>query len=162
LGAYSIPSETGLLIPSVYINYVCCFLKSCLTYIRLRCINYRYMGEAKILDPVRELLPLTPAVFYILFALAEGEKHGYAIMKEVETVSGGQFTMGPGTLYTTIQRLLQVALIEETSTPSDSERRRRYYRLSRSGRQAFEAELNRMESLVRSAQRRKLVPRGAR
>ena len=120
------------------------------------------MVETEIPDPVRELLPLTPAVFYILFALAEGEKHGYAIMKEVEIVSGGQFTMGPGTLYTTIQRLLQVALIEETSTSSDSERRRRYYQLSRRGRQVFEAELGRMESLVRSAQRRKLVPRGAR
>jgi DNA-binding PadR family transcriptional regulator len=120
------------------------------------------MVKTEIPDPVRELLPLTPAVFYILFALAEGEKHGYAIMKEVEIVSGGEFTMGPGTLYTTIQRLLQIALIEETSTSSDSERRRRYYRLSRTGRQVLEAELNRMESLVRSAQRRKLVPRDAR
>ena len=113
-------------------------------------------------NPVRELQPLTPAVFYILFALAEGEKHGYAIMKEVEDVSSGQFTMGPGTLYTNIQRLLELGLIEETSTSSDSGRRRRYYRLLRSGRQLFEAELNRMESLVRSAQRRKLVPREAR
>jgi DNA-binding PadR family transcriptional regulator len=111
---------------------------------------------------VHHLLPLTPAVFYILFALAEGEKHGYAIMKEVESVSGGQFTMGPGTLYTTLQRLLELGLIEETSTPSDSERRRRGYRLSRMGRKALEAELGRMESLVRSAQRRKLAPREAR
>jgi DNA-binding PadR family transcriptional regulator len=116
------------------------------------------MVNTKISDPVRELLALTPAVFYILFALAEGEKHGYAIMKEVENVSGGQFTMGPGTLYTTIQRLLELGLIEETSTSSSPERRRRCYRLSRSGRRVFEAELNRMESLLRSAQRRKLVP----
>lgn len=113
-------------------------------------------------DPVGDLLPLTPAVFYILFALGEGEKHGYAIMKEVGSVSGGHFTMGPGTLYTTIQRLLELGLIEETSASSDSERRRRFYRLSRRGRQIIEAELNRMESLVRSAQRRKLVPREAR
>jgi len=120
------------------------------------------MRKTEIPDPVRQLLPLSPAVFYILFALAEGEKHGYAIMKEAETVSGGQFTMGPATLYSTIQRLLELGLIEETSTPSDSERRRRCYRLSRSGRQLFEAELNRMESLVRSAQRRKLVPHDAR
>jgi DNA-binding PadR family transcriptional regulator len=83
-------------------------------------------------------------------------------MKEVEAVSGRQFTMGPGTLYTTIQRLLELGLIEETSTASDSERRRRCYRLSRTGRKALEAELNRMESLVRSAQRRKLAPREAR
>ena len=120
------------------------------------------MARTEIPDPVRELLPLTPAVFYILFALAEGEKHGYAIMKEVETVSSGQFTMGPATLYTTIQRLLELGLIEETSTSPDSERRRRCYRLSRLGRKALEAELNRMESLVRSAQRRKLAPREAR
>ena len=119
------------------------------------------MGNKEIPDPFRELLPLTPAVFYILFALAEGEKHGYAIMKQVEDVSGGQFTMGPGTLYTTIQRLLELGLIEETSTSSDSERRRRCYRLSGSGRHVFEAELNRMESLLRSARRRKLVPRDA-
>lgn len=113
-------------------------------------------------DPVGDLLPLTPAVFYILFALGEGEKHGYAIMKEVDDISGGQFTMGPGTLYTTIQRLLELGLIEETSTSSESGRRRRSYRLSRRGRQIIEAELTRMESLVRSAQRRKLVPREAR
>ena len=120
------------------------------------------MAKAEIPDPFRELIPLTPAVFYILFALAEGQKHGYAIMKEVEHVSGGQFTMGPGTLYTTIGRLLELGLIEETSTPSDAERRRRCYRLSRMGRKVFEVELNRMESLVHSAQRRKLVPREAR
>lgn len=120
------------------------------------------MPAAETPDPVRDLLPLTPAVLYILFALAEGEKHGYAIMKGVETVSSGHFSMGPGTLYTTIQRLLELGLIEETSTSSDSERRRRYYRLCRRGRQVFEAELNRMESLVRSAQRRKLVPRESR
>ena len=119
------------------------------------------MRNTDIPESVSELLPLTPAVFYILFALAEGEKHGYAIMKEVEAVSGGQFTMGPGTLYTTIQRLLELGVIEETSTPSNSERRRRCYRLSRSGRHVFEAELNRMESLLRSAQRRKLVPHDA-
>jgi|SRR5438046_2759832 DNA-binding PadR family transcriptional regulator len=120
------------------------------------------MVKMEISDPSSELLPLTPAVFYILFSIAEDEKHGYAIMKEVEKISGGQFTMGPATLYTTIQRLLELGLIEETSTQSNSERRRRCYRLSRRGRQTFEAELGRMESLVRSAQRRKLVPREAR
>jgi DNA-binding PadR family transcriptional regulator len=120
------------------------------------------MTRTEIPDHIRDLLPLSPAVFYILFALAEGEKHGYAIMKEVETISGGQFTMGPGTLYTTIQRLLELGLIEETSTASGSERRRRCYRLSRIGRGTLEAELDRMESLVRSAQRRKLAPREAR
>src|SRR5262252_9865728 len=109
------------------------------------------MTKIGISDPVSELLPLTPAVFYILFALAEGEKHGYAIMKEVEKVSSGKFTMGPATLYTTIQRLLELGLIEETGASSNSERRRRCYRLSGSGRRVFGAELNRMDSLVRSA-----------
>ena len=118
--------------------------------------------KTEIPDHIRKLLPLTSAVFYVLFALAEGEKHGYAIMKEVENISGGQFGMGPGTLYATIQRLLELGLIEETSTPSDSERRRRCYRLSGMGRKSLEAELDRMESLVRSAQHRKLAPRAAR
>src|ERR1700734_873640 len=117
------------------------------------------MVKTEIPDAGRKLPPLSPAVFYILFALAEGEKHGYAIMKEAEPISGGQFRVGPGTLYTTIQPLLELGLIEEPSTSPDSERRRRCYRLSRIGSQVFEAELNRMESLVRSAQRRKLVPR---
>jgi len=112
-------------------------------------------------DELRDLLPLTPAVFYILFALAQGEQHGYAIMQEVKPLSDGQFSMGPATLYTTIQRLLELALIEETTDDSDTERRRRCYRLSRGGRQVFEAEVGRMESLVRSAQRRKLVPDAA-
>ncbi len=120
------------------------------------------MAKPEIPNPISDLLPLSPAVFYILFSLAQGEKHGYAIMKEVENVSSGQFTMGPATLYTTIQRVLELGLIEEISTSSTSERRRRCYRLSRRGRQIFEAELTRMESLVRSAQRRKLVPREAR
>jgi len=119
------------------------------------------MGKHEIPEALRQLLPLTPAVFYILFALAEGEKHGYAIMKEVEASSNGHFTMGPATLYTSIQRLLELGMIEETPTRSDSERRRRCYRLSRAGRQVFEAEISRMESLVRSAQRRKLVPHDA-
>lgn len=120
------------------------------------------MAKYELPDHLRQLLPLTPAVFHILFALAEGEKHGYAIMKEVEISSGGQFSMGPATLYTSIQRMLELGLIEETSSRSDSERRRRCYRLSRAGRQVFEAEICRMESLVRSAQRRKLVPHDAR
>ena len=120
------------------------------------------MARQSIPDHLRSLLPLTPAVFYILFALANGEKHGYAIMQEVKTVTQGEFSMGPGTLYTTIQRLLELALIEETTTGSDSERRRRCYRLTRAGNQVFDAEVHRMEAIVRSAQRRKLVTNDAR
>jgi len=67
---------------------------------------------------LRKLLPLTPAVLFILLALSEGDKHGYAIMQDVHQLSDGQFRMGPGTLYTTIQRLLDLSLIEETEKAS--------------------------------------------
>lgn len=107
-------------------------------------------------DDLQDLLPLTPAVFFILFALSEGERHGYAIMQQVAVLSDGKFRMGPGTLYTTIQRLLDLSLIEETDTDAGS--RRRYYRLTRSGRLVFKAELGRMDAVVRLALQHKLLP----
>ena len=88
---------------------------------------------------LQHLLPLTPAVLFILFALAEGEKHGYAIMQTVSRISDNQFRMGPGTLYTTIQRLLDLDLIEETDSAggqSDHENSRRYYKLTQWERQS--------------------------
>src|SRR5580658_9973628 len=100
-------------------------------------------------DDLQHLLPLTPAVFFILFALAEGERHGYAIMQQVAVLSDGKFRMGPGTLYTTIQRLLELSLIEETATDAGS--RRRYYRLTRQGRVIFKAEVARMDAVVKLA-----------
>lgn len=103
----------------------------------------------KTVDPSNELLPLTPAVFFILFALASGEKHGYAIMKEVSVLSDGKFRMGAGTLYTTIQRLLELGLIEEGKT--DDEERRRYYHLTREGKLVFKAELSRLDKVLRLA-----------
>jgi DNA-binding PadR family transcriptional regulator len=66
----------------------------------------------RIPEDLQHLLPLTPAVFFIRFALAEGEKHGYAIMQTVSQISDHQFRMGPGTLYTTIQRVLDLGLIQ--------------------------------------------------
>ncbi len=83
-----------------------------------------------------DMLPLTPAVFNILLALADGEKHGYAIMIEVEENTQGEVKMGPGTLYGSIKRMLGAGLIEETDERPDPElddERRRYYRLSGSG-----------------------------
>lgn len=115
------------------------------------------MTTAKLSDDLRNMLPLTPAVFFILFALAEGEKHGYAIMQDVNELSSGEVRMGPGTLYTTIQRLLDLALIEETSG-EDSERKRRYYRLTRTGKSLLEAEVARMDKVVRMARQQRLVP----
>ncbi len=113
-------------------------------------------------DDLQHLLPLTPAVFFILFALADGEKHGYAIMRSVSRISGNQFRMGPGTLYTTIQRLLDLGLIEETESAggqSDHENRRRYYKLTRTGKAILGADLSRMESVVHLARDKKLVPK---
>jgi len=113
-------------------------------------------------DDLQPLLPLTPAVFFVLFALVDGEKHGYAIMRVVTTLSEDQVRMGPGTLYTTIQRLLNLSLIEETDgtgSAAEHEARRRYYRLTRTGKLLLEAEVDRMESVVRRARRKKLTPR---
>jgi DNA-binding PadR family transcriptional regulator len=96
-------------------------------------------------------LPLTPAVFHILLALADGEKHGYAIMQEVETNTGGIVAMGPGTLYGSIKRMLAVGLIEESDERPDPElddQRRRYYRLTGLGGQVVEAESRRLAVLI--------------
>ena len=116
----------------------------------------------RIPDDLQRLLPLTPAVFFILFALADGDKHGYAIMQTVSRISSSQFRMGPGTLYTTIQRLLDLGLIVETEGAggqSDHENRRRYYKLTRTGKAVLAADLGRMESVVRLAREKKLVPK---
>jgi DNA-binding PadR family transcriptional regulator len=114
-------------------------------------------------EDLQRMLPLTPAVFFILLALAEGEKHGYAIMQDVLSLSAEKVRMGPGTLYSTVQRLLDLSLIEETQRAgerSDHESRRRYYRLTRMGKRLIETEVNRMESVVQLARQRKLVPKG--
>ena len=76
---------------------------------------------ANTLNNPEDLLPLTPAVFNIMLALADGEKHGYGIMLEVETNTNGQITMGPGTLYGSIKRMLKAGLIEECDERSDPE-----------------------------------------
>jgi DNA-binding PadR family transcriptional regulator len=100
--------------------------------------------------------PLSPAVFAILLALADGEKHGYGIMQEVR----GHAPMGPGTLYGSLDRLLAASLIEETGYTDDE--RRRYYRLTGAGREALHAEAARMsENLVR-ARRKGVKVQGAR
>ena len=95
--------------------------------------------------------PLAPAAFLILFALAGGEMHGYAIMQEARKLSEDRFQMGPATLYTTIQRLLEGGLIRETPGPKRGDSRRRYYRLTGEGNAALQAELERMEMMVRKS-----------
>lgn len=103
-----------------------------------------------------ELLPLTPAVFHILLALADQERHGYAIMSEVTATTEGQIKLGPGTLYGTIKRLLEARLIEESDERPDAEmddERRRYYRLTDFGRQVLQAEVQRFSRMIKAARR---------
>ena len=95
--------------------------------------------------------PLTPAVFHILLALAGGRLHGYAISKEVHRQSGGEVRMGPGTLYGTLQRLLEQGWVAVSDSPEGVDERRRYYRLSGLGKRALEEEVQRMDGLVRAA-----------
>jgi DNA-binding PadR family transcriptional regulator len=107
-----------------------------------------------------ELLPLTPAVFHILLALAGGEKHGYGIMQEVAALTDDKMRIGPGTLYGSIKRLLAGGLIEETDerpAPEMDDERRRYYRLTDFGRLVVTAEAERLFHLVRQAQLKKLL-----
>jgi DNA-binding PadR family transcriptional regulator len=104
--------------------------------------------------------PLTPAVFAILLALAEGDRHGYAIMKDVRTPHGGGVAMGPGTLYGTLDRLMRDRLVEESGLSDDE--RRRYYRLTADGRAALAVELERLDAAVSSARSLGLLPNGSR
>ena len=101
--------------------------------------------------------PLTPAVFHILLALADGEKHGYAIMKDVEAQTSGQIKMGPGTLYGSIKRMLAAGLIEETDerpAPELDDERRRYYRIAAQGQSVVVAESKRLASAVKTAHKK--------
>lgn len=102
------------------------------------------------------LLPLTPAVFHVLLALAQEERHGYSIMQHVADTTDGKVKMGPGTLYGTIKRLLAVKLIEESDERPDPELdddRRRYYRLTPLGRRVLGAEVSRYSKAVRVARK---------
>lgn len=106
------------------------------------------------------LLPLTPAVFHILLALADGEKHGYGIMKEIAQRTEGQMRMGPGTLYGSLGRLLASGLIEISGERPDAEmddERRRYYRLSDFGLRVAQAELRRLTQLLNIAQAKHIL-----
>lgn len=110
-------------------------------------------------------LPLTPAMFHILLALADKERHGYDIMREVDERSDGKVRLGPGTLYGSIKRMLSDGLIEEMDERPDPElddERRRYYRLTNLGHRVAVAEAERLERLVKSARAKKLLSaRGA-
>jgi DNA-binding PadR family transcriptional regulator len=107
--------------------------------------------------------PLTPAVLHILLALTGGERHGYGIMKQVESDSQGKVKMGPGTLYGSIGRMLRAGLIRESERKVDPElddERRIYYEITGLGRAALAAELDRYREIVSLARRRQLSPSG--
>ena len=104
---------------------------------------------------------LTPAVFHILLALADGESHGYGIMRDVERFTNGGTRLGPGTLYRSIQRMLVDGLIEELAMALHDEAdedRRRYYRLTARGLAAAQREAQRLADLVDAARHRDLLP----
>lgn len=105
--------------------------------------------------------PLTPAVLHILLALAPRERHGYAIMKQVKTDSQGKVSMGPGTLYGSLGRMLEAGLIRESNKRVDPEmddERRVYYKISGLGKKVLTAELERYRELVTVAKLKLLLP----
>ena len=105
-----------------------------------------------------EMLPLPVSQLHILMALATGDKHGYAIMREVQDFTDGTVTMGPGTLYGAVKQMLKTGLIEESDErpdPALDDQRRRYYRLTELGGRVLDAEVARMEQLARAARTRR-------
>lgn len=114
----------------------------------------------------QSLLPLTPAVLHILLAVSDDRngKHGYAIAREIEALTDGQIAMGPGTLYGSIQRMLDANLIEDVPRASrrarlqDDDERRRYYRSTALGRRVLSLELSRLAAIVDVARRKQLLP----
>jgi DNA-binding PadR family transcriptional regulator len=110
--------------------------------------------------PIDELIPLTPTVLHILLALADQERHGYAIMQEVMAMTQNRVRMGPGTLYGSIKRMLKANLIEESDERPDPElddERRRYYRLTDLGRRVLMAEARRLSALIDVAQAKHIL-----
>ncbi|GLV60687.1 PadR family transcriptional regulator [Dictyobacter sp. S3.2.2.5] len=116
------------------------------------------MGSDREVPEVR--LPLTPAVFHILLALADGERHGYSIMQEIAAQTQGKLRIGPTTLYRSIKRMLEDGLIEETDErpdPALDDERRRYYRLTELGLQVVRAEVQRLALAVEVARQKPLL-----
>jgi DNA-binding PadR family transcriptional regulator len=109
-------------------------------------------------------LPLPLATFHILLALAEDDRHGYGIIRDVEARTGGELRLSAGTLYRSIQRMLEDGLIvevRERPAPEEDDERRRYYRITSLGRAAARAEARRLAGLVELARARGLAPRRA-
>jgi DNA-binding PadR family transcriptional regulator len=121
--------------------------------------------ESDMVDSKRsthDFLPLTPAVFHILLALADGQKHGYGVIVDVRERTAGEIRLGTGTLYTAIKRLLGQGLIQEADGESDNaggaDERRRYYQLLPRGLEVAQAEAARLQRVVSLARERDLLP----
>ena len=111
-------------------------------------------------DDARSLLPLTPIVFHVLLALADGDRHGYGIIREVDQRTDGLIVLRTGTLYTVMKRLLELDLVEESDerpAPDDDDERRRYYRLTPFGKVVSEAEARRLEGVVALARDKRVL-----
>ena len=106
--------------------------------------------------PTLGQVPLTPAVFHVLLALADGPLHGYAIMQAVEASAGRELRMGPGTIYGSIQRMEEAGLVREL--PARGDDRRRVFALLPAGRRALEAEARRLTRLAALVRGKRLVP----
>ena len=120
------------------------------------------MARLKPAPEPEALLPLPTSEFQILLALADRERHGYAIMQEIERRSAGTVRLGPGTLYGSIKRMLAAALIEESDerpAAARDDERRRYYRITALGKRVATAEARRMERLVTAARAKRLLGR---
>ncbi len=110
-------------------------------------------------NDVRNFLPITPAAFHVLISLAEGDKHGYAILKEVSRRTDGRVKLSASTLYGIIKRLLAdgwIVELDDRPDPALDDERRRYYRLTKLGREVGIAEAERMDELVQMAASRDL------
>jgi DNA-binding PadR family transcriptional regulator len=115
-------------------------------------------------DTVDDLLPLQPAVFHILMALAEDDRHGYAIIQDVAERTGGAVKLSAGTLYRSIQRMLEDGLlieIDERPDPEEDDERRRYYRITPFGKNVARAEAQRLTDLVKLARASGFIPKRA-
>jgi DNA-binding PadR family transcriptional regulator len=113
---------------------------------------------------VDDLLPLQPATFHILMALSEEDRHGYAIIQDIAARTDGAIRLSAGTLYRSLQRMLEQGLIEETEdrpAPDEDDERRRYYRMTTFGATVARAEASRLQELVRLARASGFVPRSA-
>jgi len=113
---------------------------------------------------VQSLLPLPLATFHILLALADEDRHGYAVLQEVERRTGGELRLSAGTLYRSIQRMLEDGLIverRERPAPEQDDERRRYYGITPLGSAVARAEAARLQSLVRMARAKGLAPERA-